>query len=50
MLVTVQSKNILFGMLASEDEVTEILRKLCNCLPMRTAQYPGRPECEALPL
>ena len=36
MLVTVQSKNILLGMLASEDEVTEVLRKLCNCLPVRT--------------
>jgi len=36
MLMTVQSKNILFGMLVSEDEVTEVLRKLCNCLPVRT--------------
>jgi hypothetical protein len=26
MLVTVQHKNILFGMLASEDEDTEVLR------------------------
>jgi non-homologous end joining protein Ku len=30
MLVTVQPKNILFGMLASKDEDSEVLRKLVD--------------------